>query len=513
MLSNRAVPSPRVALTLMIAAAAIAACDRAGSKNAEVVQSGSTLDDTIGASYKYASPPPVRTYPSSYATIQRWIDSGNTQAIRAHGWDIWQSITSTTPDRMPTWQTWFSGQEIFPPASQQAAIARPRHGIIQFRAMRQQAESSVAAGADTIRENRAERVFAFNRFTKSTAEFIWNKGLNKGNKLRDTSIGFARARTPLALREVLTSTDSTDSLSFVLKPVFQFISDTGVTAVPYWAGDSSAVTTDSANPIAKTWKQAVAVSPSGQYKPGDSVKVSVNGQPPRYITVVPLSAFYHVRITVQDSANFTQFGAENGDFIGVGNDTAKDSVLAAVRPGNYGLLMAMHVTGKEIPNWTWQSFWWAYNPNDPEYGADRPKSIPAPWNHYNMTVAYSMLQPNGQQLIAYNPYLETSLGGSIPTLPPPSRDSTKWTGVTTNCMSCHRRAAIGYSRGSIVSPPYGPDSLINPADKWIFTQPDSMSPGRVATVKTDFLWSIVVRASVPTVAPMVRLKPTARGRR
>ena len=505
--SRRPVPSPRAAALVVLASAITLACDRSASKSADVVQSGSTLDDTIGASYRYAPPPPVGSYPSSYATIQAWINSGNTTAIRAHGWDIWASITSTTPDRMPTWQTWYSGQEIFPPASQQAGIARPRNGIIQFKAMRQEAETSAMPAADTIRENRAERVFAFNRFTKSTAEFIWNNRLNKGNRLRDTSLGFSKARTPLALREVLTSKDSTDSLSFVLKPVFQFIRDTGVTAVPYWAGDSSAVTTDSANPIAKTWKQAVAVSPSGKYKPGDSVQMSVNGQPPRYIKVVPLSAFYHVRITVQDSVNFTQFGAVNGDLIGLSNDTSKDSVLAAVRPGNYGLLMAMHVTGKEIPNWTWQSFWWAYNPDDPQYGADRPKSIPAPWNHYNMTVAYSMLQPNGQQLIAYNPYLETSLGGSYPKALPPSRDSVSWTGVTTNCMSCHRRAAIGYSRGSIVSPPYGNDMQINPGDSLVFSQPDAQSPGRVQTVKTDFLWSIVVRASVPTVSPLVKRKP------
>lgn len=507
MRSGRAASWQHAALILLMLPVAMVGCDRAGSKDATKSETGTALD-TIPQTYRYTDPPPVRTYPSSYATIQGWINAGNTRAIRAHGWDVWQSITSTTPYRMPTWQTWFSGQEIFPPASQQAAIARPRNGIIRFRPMRQETEAAVtpAAGADTIRENRAERVFAFNRFTRSTAEYIWNKRLNNGNRLRDTSNGFSKSRTPLALREVLTSKDSTDSLSFVLKPVFQFISDTGVTAVPYWAGDSSAVTSDSANPIAKTWKQAVAVSPSGKYAPGDSVFLPVNGQPARWIKVVPLSAFYYLRITAQDSANFSQFGAENGDFIGLSNDTSKDSVLAAVRVGNYGLLMAMHVTGKEIPNWTWQSFWWAYNPNDPEYGADRPASIPAPWNHYNMTVAYSMLQANGQQLIAYNPYLETSLGGTYPKGLPPSTDSVSWTGVTSNCMSCHRRAAIGYSRGSSVTPPYGNDMLINPGDSLVFSQPDTLSPGRVQTVKTDFLWSIVVRASVPTVAEMGKRK-------
>jgi hypothetical protein len=501
MRSRRAAASPRAAFTFLIAATAIAACDRAASSEQTVAAGAGP--DTMPKTYHYTQPRPVGTYPSSYATIQGWINAGNTQAIRAHGWDIWASITAETPDRVPTWQTWYSGQEIFAPPKQQAGVARPRDGVIRFRSLAEAGDVSDTADArrDTIQENRNERVFAFNRFTKSTAEFIWNNRLNRGNRLRDTGIGMTRSKTPLASRAVLVSHDSTDSVSFVLKPVFQFISDTGVTAVPYWAGDSSAVTTDSANPIAKTWKQAVAVNPSGKYKAGDSVYLPVNGQPARWIKVVPLAAFYHVRITASDSANFSQFGASNGDFIGVGNDTAKDSVLAAVRPGNYGLLMAMHVTGKEIPNWTWQSFWWAYDPND-QYGSDRPASIPAPWNHYDMTVAYSMLQPNGQQLIAYNPYLETSLGGKYPKAMPPSRDSIAWTGVTTNCMSCHRRAAIGYSRGSIVAPPYGNDMQIDPGNQLVFTQPDALSPGRIATIKTDFLWSIVVRASIPTVAPM-----------
>lgn len=509
MRSNRMASLPRAAFALVFASATVLACDRAASNDATVDQSGTALDPTLPGLYRYTPPPPVRTYPSSYATIQAWIDAGNTVAIRGHGWDIWQSITSLTKPGLPVWQTWYSGQEIFPLSSQQAAMARPKNGFIQFRKMRPETEVSAipAIAGDTIRENRAERVFAFNRFSKSTAEFIWKNQLNSGNRLRDTSVGFNKSQTPLAEREVLVSKDSTDSLSFVLKPVFQFISDTGVTAIPYWAGDSSAVTTDSANPVASTWKQAVAVSPTGKYKPGDSVYMGVNGQPPRWIKVVPLSAFYHVRISVRDSVSFTHFGAINGDFIGVGNKTDSASVLAAVRPGNYGLLMAMHVTGKEIPNWTWQSFWWAYNADDPQYGADRPKTIGPPWNHYNMTVAYSMLQPNGQQLIAFNPYLETSLGGKIPELPPPNRDSSIWTGVTSNCMSCHRRAAIGYSVDSAVSPPYGPDSLIKPGDKWIFTQPGKQPGVRVPTVKTDFLWSIVVRASSPTVAESRKPKP------
>ncbi|HSQ29288.1 MAG TPA: hypothetical protein VLN49_05525 [Gemmatimonadaceae bacterium] len=503
--------SLRFLIALPLVAVAIAACDRAGSKGASVGQFGTPLVDTVPLNYSYAPPQPVGSYPTSYARIQSWINSASTDSIRAHGWNIWASITATTPEGLPTWQTWFSGYELFSDTSAVGVTARPRNGIVQFGIARKLIHpSTISRPADgKMPEDRAERVFAFNRYSQSTAEFIWRNRLNEGNTLRDTGLAFSKRRTPLANRAILVSKDSTDSMSFVLKPVYQFISDTGVTAVPYWAGDSSAVTTDSANPIAKTWKQGVAVSPSGKVKPGDSVFMSVNDQPKRWIKVVPLSAFYHVRITRDDSIHFSQFGAESGDFIGASNDTAQDSVVAAVRPGNYGLLMAMHVTGKEIPNWTWQSFWWALNPQDPQFGADRPKDIPAPWNHYNMTVAYSMTtngMPDGQPLVAYNPYLETSLNGWIPKTPGPPRDSVFWTGVSSNCMSCHRRAAIGYYGPSAMSPPYGPAMQVNPGDTVIFMQRRKGAPAPVPLVMTDFMWSIVVRVSPVTVAPITPIR-------
>lgn len=509
--SNRAGSSPLVLVALSLVLAGIVACDRAGSNDASVERMRASHSDTVPLSYAYAPPRAVGSYPASYARIQSWIDSSRTDSIRAHAWSIWASITASAPEGLPTWQTWFSGYELFSDTTQVGVTARPRNGVIQFGIARRLIHpSTISRPADgKMPEDRAERVFAFNRFTQSTAEFIWNHNLNRGNTLRDTGLSFAKRRTPLAARAILVSKDSTDSLSFVLKPVYQFISDTGVTAVPYWAGDSSAVTTDSANPVANTWKQAVAVSPNGKLKPGDSVLMSVNNQPKRWLRVVPLSAFYYLRITREDSAHFTQFGAENGDLIGNSNNTSQDSVLAAVRPGNYGLLMAMHVTGKEIPNWTWQSFWWANNPQDPQYGADRPKSIPAPWNHYNMTVAYSMTtngKANGQPLVAYNPYLETSLYGELPKGPGPHPDSTHWTGVTSNCMSCHRRAAIGYFGPQAVSPPYGNAMQVDAGDTVIFTQPATGAPARVPVVMTDFLWSIVVRASPVTVAPHVTVK-------
>ncbi len=472
------------------------------SGQTDVVPSSSSPvvgSDVDNAAHGYVAPKKVRTYPASRQQVQAWIDAGNTKAIRAHAWDIWQAITAATPDSGPTWQTWYSGQEVFadgPSASSRVSVTlpleRPRQGTHHVRMLRMAA----GPGGSRIPVDTFERVFAFNRFTATTAQYIWNHRLNDSRRLTDTLVKMQRAGTPLASLAILTSADSTDASSFVIKCVFQFIAKDSITAIPFWAGNGSKYSTDSLHPPPRMWRQAVAVDPSGRLKAGDSVFKAFNGQPAQWLRIVPMSAFYHRVVTAQDSAALTQFGAENGDDLGFNSDTSLAAVQAAARPGNYALLMAMHVTGKEIANWTWQTFWWSANPSDPLTGADRPASIPAPWKHYNMTVAYSMLTKAGQPLVAFNPYLETSLAGYVPV--GSFSDSVSWTGVSSNCMSCHRRAAVAF----VNYPPhgtqqyntlYGPAAQVSAGDSLVFV-PQTGGGGRVTTLKTDFLWSVAIRA-------------------
>ncbi|HEX6316341.1 MAG TPA: hypothetical protein VFZ73_15835, partial [Gemmatimonadaceae bacterium] len=165
--------------------------------------------------------------------------------------------------------------------------------------------------------------------------------------------------------------------------------------------------------------------------------------------------------------------------------------------------------GKEIPNWTWQSYWWSPFPND-SLGNDRPASIPSPWNNYVMTTAYSMLTVDGLPNIAFSPYLETSLAGKTEV------DSVQWNGVISNCMSCHRRAAIGYWGDSatfeVTAPLYGPAAFVDPGDTIIFTVPSQRAnPAvRIPTVKLDFLWSVVIRAGFKPLDQATRMELRAR---
>lgn len=450
----------------------------------------------------YAPPPHVRTYPSPPDTIRKWIAAYDTTHIRAHAWDIWESITSPASDTTPVWQTWYAGHEIFPViniAPNVASAALPaklrRHKFQhKFEIPRQRVHAGIRGriGVDS-----AERWFSFNRFTKPTAKFIYENALWDYAKLRDTNLAFNRRNTPIGAREVSVTAGAVDPESFALKPVFQFVDGKNPSCIPYWNGYTTATTTDTLNPVAKTWKQYVVFDPTGSLKGTKKAGPGIAGCPPgqQYWPVFQRSSFYSITLTQEMADSLSVFAAQNGDDIGAGTATDSASIMAMAKPGNIGLLVAMHVTGKEIVDWTWQTFWWSPTPND-SLGYDRPPTIKAPWNNYQMQIAYQMVTRPGWKTpgqygrIAYNPYLETSLCENPDTTGGPHCDPSKWYGVTTNCMSCHRMAAWkNISQGdslAFTNPPYEPAGYIS-KDSSIFA----------GYTKTDFLWSVAIRTAVP----------------
>ena len=444
-------------------------------------------------------PPPVRSYPSSDVAVQGWIDNFDMVKIRAHGWDLWESITSDSGQGgLPVWETWYSGQEIFgpPPAQpdegrsstpQLGAAARPT-----FRAFERAHQVRHSSPIRGIPVNEAEQVLAFNRYSTSLANAIVENGYNSAQRLLQINAQFDQNNTPVAQRVISTSAGTVDASQIVLKPVFEFISGTQPTAVSYWAGISPQTTTNIDNPVASTWRQCVVIDPTGQNPVGSMVTMACNGEAPQPYPVVSLDRFYYIVMTKAQADAFSDFALNSGDDLGAGNASDPNSIKQMVQEGNIALLMAMHTTTKEISNWTWQTFWWGANSSDPVYGRDRPATIGAPWNNYNMDTAYFMLTPQGGgPWIAFNPYLETSLTGCIPvpgtTCNQNSTQPVTWTGVHSNCMTCHRMAAVGptSSGQGLNAPPYWPDGFIDPGDTTLFG----------GMTKVDFLWSIATRAN------------------
>jgi len=151
--------------------AAIMGCSAGSARKPDIV-----LARLDVPAHTYVDPLPVGSYPSSKQRIQGWIDGGQNDSIRAHGWDIWQSITAAANDSEPTWQTWYSGHEMFDSVSFPSATSRPRRVRLPRERPRQLSHAfmiAAAAGRRRIPVDTFERVFAFNRFSRSTARFVW----------------------------------------------------------------------------------------------------------------------------------------------------------------------------------------------------------------------------------------------------------------------------------------------------------------------------------------------------
>jgi hypothetical protein len=443
--------------------------------------SGVAIPNVVLDSAWYVDAPAVGTFPSGKAVIDGWIAANDTMKIRQHAWDIWASLTVPSGQGdLPVWETFYSGHEIFELDSTDSPdpLRHPR----DFEEPRQDVHTRRENATAGIPVDRPERRTSFNRFSRSTAQFIVNRRLNFTETLDSINNAFDAANTPVAQRQVFVSPpDSVDPKSLVLKVVWQFIPGDSVVAIPYWAGYGAANATNDTLPVAATWRQGVALDPTGKLPLGSTIMMRVNQEPPRPLKVFHLKSFYWIRLTQAEVDHFSTFVRPQSDDVGAGNQTDSASLMQNVKPGNIAILVAMHVTGKEIPNWTWQTFWWSPNPADPQYGADRPKSIPAPWNNYNMNFAYAMTNADSTPRIAFNPYLETNLNGHFPT-----DTSAKWFGVQTNCMTCHRLAARGTTQpgGGFNAPNYGPAQYIDPGDSSLFA----------GMTKIDFLWSVTFRA-------------------
>lgn len=488
---------------------------------------GSAPEDAIDAALitRYAPPPGVRSFPMTADSINSWIASGDTTRIRQHAWDIWESLTSPSPANpaVPVWETWYTGREIFEQDSTPAELTRdvavtgePAAPPIVRDASRHRFEwphqttLHPLAHVRRIPVSGAERWFSCNRYTLPTARFIVQRKLFDWQTLADTNRAFTRRGTPVALREVRVSPGIVDATSFVLKPVFQFIYGKVPSCIPYWGGDTQGATSNPNNPIAMTWKQFVIVDPVDSLKGASRAMGTFPGcpTPAQSWPVAPVGRFYSVRITQAMVDDFSVFAETSGDFLGAGADTAVRAIRQMVRPGNLGVLLALHVTGKEISNWTWQTFWWSPTPDD-SLGYDRPPTIAPPWDNYQMNTAYQMVTPErarakGTPRVAYNPYLETSLCSS----PVPAHSTqapctgSSWYGVQSNCMSCHRQAAwkdtVVFDPGtkrwvnSLTAPAYVPAQFVDPGDPATF---------RTYT-KTDFLWSVAIRTTnTPPLPP------------
>ena len=197
------------------------------------------------------------------------------------------------------------------------------------------------------------------------------------------------------------------------------------------------------------------------------------------VTTVPLSCFYSIPLTAD------QFSDEvKGKILKIKQYDEVGSTLGPV----YMILLGFHVSTKEIPNWTWQTYWWsgraASDSNGYGYGFQTPP-IADPsgsdyqWRRYVMSTTYGdgADVSSSPSRAVYNPFLEGTFSLGI------------GDGTLSNCIVCHqyarfRSGALSHTLddfGKIQHCGIGPS--LTPADQ---TCQNYLQAG----TKMDFLWSL-----------------------
>ena len=374
----------------------------------------------------YTPIPPGFDFPANEKTLLDALKAGNESKLRTHGWMVFAGLTQPARPNDPSsealWETWYTGDEVFGagPALQgvrslKRELKRPR----QFPPL-------VGPQLQAIGESE----MAFTLFNQELKDHTRSNALHLMATMKGINDGWT-AQTPVRNRKI----KDYPIQAMSLKAVWMGVKKQGTTPLPIW--DEQAPVTSAPSQGPATWKRRIVVDPSRETIP-PSETANVPGFPAS--KVVPLNAFYSFAMTAAQAASL---GMSEGD---------------------YAVLVALHYTTKEIPNWVWATFWWHDQPNDGRFAKDRPAGnlLKGPWRNYLMDVGYDMDLPkelNGTPKVVFNPWLEARFVN----------------GVNSNCMTCHQRAVWQSTSFLPVTRGGAPEN----------------DPIFRTTTKADFLWSLL----------------------
>jgi len=444
------------------------------------------------------------SFPVTADTVNGWVSNNDQTSIRAHGWALWQGITAITPfsESWPVFDTWYTDTEVEAgkPTSTKASLfratrasGRPTHHFEDF----EQFHHAKGTGKKSVLHKLVigpapggNQVIGFNKFNAEYANFVWSNNYNTQAGLWSVQNSWP-VGTPAAQRTI----SPLPNTSISLKPVYQVVNgpghSSGLTVLPYWLGDLTTGVSNSnnqANPTFGTWNQCVVVYTTSQAPTSQITQTCANGQQPSgYVSV---KDFFNFELTADEAKGICSI--------------QPDVQPCPVKAGDFAVLVAMHMTTREDDNWTWQTFWWNYGKQFP-YGPP-PQNIAKPFNNYAMCTAYSMTTNppnslNGQNVLCYNPYLETGLSGVV--------------GTQSNCMSCHNTAAYGsnpnnlaYTNTNSVQPNPNYPSFLNMSDYISPADPNDSNYYYACNTKTDFSWFLAALvAGAPVNGKAMQVTP------
>jgi hypothetical protein len=414
-------------------------------------------------------------FPEDSTAIYTWLANRDTISITNHAWGIWAGLTSKSNqiykgDTLLVYETWLGVKEI----ADFSAAQNKEGGCVnvkknrtelnvpqQFlhaqlltngKALVQASDEKLGQVFETVSYNPTASCFA-------TENLIFNQSvLNK-----------------YAINDGIGKIPSFPSAAITTKPTYYAAKpdSNGMIKVPVWPGTPNPAKTFDHT----SWNTYVYVDTKNGQESNKKL-TPVTSETPTNAEIASATC------NLNDFINY-QLDKEAAIYLNQHQDKGSSDFVE----GDYVLLVGMHVGTKEISNWTWQTYYWAYNPAQPfapssSYIASlKPKQITGAAAHYAVSPAYAMVWPNQpinggtnvgvETIISFNPYLEAGFGPSVFTTPN-QLDKNLQYGVQTNCMSCH---ALATAKGNIG---YTTDQYISMNDTKLFMN----------QVQLDFAWSI-----------------------
>ncbi len=419
---------------------------------------------------------PGFSFPEDSTTLNTWIYKNDTLNIYTHGWGIWAGLTTKTQQKVGgqkllVYETWLTPEEMIDSILKQPIQRSNRANLKQ--------PNQFTHSGQTVNDSIHESV--------SYSPPAANHAITNKLFLATTLYEYAqsgRTEIPVFPNDAIT-----------IKPVFKVLpvaseKDQTKFAISTW---HSTIDSLAAYPE-KDWHSAVYVDITNNSN-GDGSQLlfpdSDIAPPPTEAATYNLNDFIHYTMNAEDAHFFNKEFTEN-----TGN-------TMDAKPGDVAILVGMHVTTRENVRWTWQTFWWAPDPNNPPAPSSkaiadqRPDVLSKAAAHYAMAVAYYMVNPeepyNGKNITghpnyAFNPYLEAGFGPKVfdddlSSIHTKDGDTIPtYVGVRTNCMSCHSMATVN---------PKHLDSTSNSITPYVgnayIPLNDSIFNGQL---KLDFAWSI-----------------------
>lgn len=413
-------------------------------------------------------------FPEDSTTIYTWLNNRDTTSITKHAWGIWAGLTAKSDqiykgDTLLVYETWLGVKEIADMSgsnNKEGGCTTVKNNRTQLSIPQQFVHAQLLTNGKGLLEATTEgaQIFETVSYDPSSACYATKNLIFNQSVLNQYNVKDGIGKIPSFPNTGIT----TKPTYYTAKP-----DASGLIKVPVWPGTPNPAKTFGH----KIWNTFVYVDIANKQTKNKSLTPVTSDNPTSEEiakATCNIDDFIHYKLD-KDAATYLNLHQDKGssDFV----------------EGDYVLLVGMHVGTKEISNWTWQTYYWAYNPAEPflpssSYAASlRPQQIKGAAAHYAVSSAYAMVWPNQpinggtntgvSTIISFNPYLEAGFGPSVFTTKN-ELDSNLQYGVQTNCMSCH---ALATASGNIG---YTTDQYISMNDKKLFLN----------QVQLDFAWSI-----------------------